>query len=82
MPEEFPTFHVESYFEKGAAEVSLSKDDRRVLSSVKERSGNAVDPAVLKRSGLRPAAFLQLQEASHPTIEATTAVGRCCSWSG
>jgi hypothetical protein len=54
--------------------VSLSKDDRRVLSSVKERSGNAVDPAVLKRSGLRPAAFLQLQEASHPTIEATTAV--------
>merc|ERR1719160_1580749 len=46
--------------------VSLSKDDRRVLSSVKERSGNAVDPAVLKRSGLRPAAFLQLQEASDP----------------
>jgi len=54
--------------------VSLSKDDRRALSTVHERSGNAVDPAVLKRSGLRPAAFLQLKENDHPTIEQTTAV--------
>merc|ERR1719182_780243 len=41
---------------------------------VHERSGNAVDPAVLKRSGLRPAAFLQLKENGHPTVEGTTAV--------
>jgi len=54
--------------------VALSKDDRRALSTVHERSGNAVDPAVLKRSGLRPAAFLQLQEKAHPTIEQTTSV--------
>jgi hypothetical protein len=54
--------------------VSLSKDDRRALTTVHERSGNAVDPAVLKRSGLRPAAFLQLQESGHPTVAETHAV--------